>query len=53
MAEEFAVPVPPDGIFLDVDFAALVDRIVLGSTTTAKGRAIETEHVRRARLWRF
>jgi hypothetical protein len=47
MAEEFAVQVPPDGIFVDVDLRALIDRIVLGSTTTAEERAIVAEHVRR------
>jgi hypothetical protein len=30
-AEEFAVSVPPDGIFVEVDLKVLIDRIVLGS----------------------
>jgi hypothetical protein len=50
MAEEFAVQVPSDGIFVDVDLTALIDRIVLGSTTTAEERAIVAEHVRRMGL---
>jgi hypothetical protein len=50
MAEEFAVQVPPDGIFVDVDLTLLVERIVLGSTTTATERAIVAEHVERAGL---
>lgn len=45
MAEEFAVQVPPDGIFVDVDLTVLIDRIVLGSTTTAEERAIVVKHV--------
>lgn len=50
MAEEFAVQVPHDGIFVDVDLTLLVERIVLGSTTTATERAIVAEHVERAGL---
>lgn len=50
MAEEFAVQVPADGIFVDVDLTVLIDRIVLGSTTTAEERAIVTKHVERAGL---
>lgn len=49
-AEEFAVKVPVDGILVDVDFATLVDQIVLGSTTTADQRALVTEHVKKAGL---
>lgn len=50
MAEEFGVPVPLDGIFLEVDLSTLIDRIVLGSTTTEKERALLVEHVTRAGL---
>lgn len=50
MAEEFAVQVPPNGILVEVDLSALIDRIVLGSTTTAEEREIVTEHVSRAGL---
>jgi hypothetical protein len=50
MAEEFAVKVPADGIFVDVDLKCLIDRIILGSTTTPDERAIVTEHVRRVGL---
>lgn len=50
MAEEFAVQIPPDGIFVDVDLTTLVDRIVLGSTITVEERAIVAEHVRRVGL---
>lgn len=50
MAEEFAVSVPMDGISVDVDFATLVDQIVLGSTTTPQERALVTEHVKKAGL---
>jgi hypothetical protein len=47
MAEEFGVQVPPDGIFVDVDISVLIDRIVLGSTTTAEERSIVGDQVRR------
>ncbi len=50
MAEEFGVNVPPDGIFVEVDLTVLVERIVLGSTTTAEERATVTEQVRRVGL---
>jgi len=50
MAEESGVSVPPDGIFVDVDLTVLVDRIILGATTTPEERAIVTEHVRRVGL---
>ena len=50
MAEEFGVPVPSDGIFVDVDLSAFVDRIVLGSTTTAEERATVIEHIRQVGL---
>lgn len=49
-AEEFAVKVPMDGILVDVDFAKLVDKIVLGSTTTPEERALVTEHIQKAGL---
>jgi hypothetical protein len=45
MAEEFAVPVPERGIFVEVDLPTLVERIVLGSTTTEAERIIVAEHV--------
>ena len=38
MAEEFAVRVPEDGISVKVDLDCLVDRIVLGSTTSPEER---------------
>ncbi len=50
MAEEYGVSAPPDGIFVDVDLTVLVERIILGATTTAEERAIVTEHVRRVGL---
>lgn len=50
MAEEFAVQVPPDGIHVDVDLTILIDRIVLGSTTTSEERAVVAAHVERAGL---
>lgn len=50
MAEEFAVQVPPDGIFVDVDLGILIGRIVLGSITTPDERAIVTEHVKKIGL---
>jgi len=50
MAEEFAVSVLADGIFVDVDLGVLVDRIVLGSTTTTEERATVANHVERAGL---
>lgn len=50
MAEEFGVQVPPDGIFVDVDLKILVERIVLGSTTTTEERATVTQCVRRVGL---
>jgi len=50
MAEEFGFHVPLDGIFVDVDLTVLVDRIVLGSTTTPVERATVTEQVRRVGL---
>jgi len=50
MAEEFGVPVPSEGIFVNVDLPTLIDTIVIGSTTTEEERAIVTEHVARAGL---
>lgn len=50
MAEENGVSIHPDGIFVDVDLTVLIDRIILGSTTTPDERAIVTEHVRRVGL---
>lgn len=49
-AEEFGVSVPSDGIFVKVDVPTLIDKIVLGSTTTEHERAIVTKHVARAGL---
>lgn len=50
MAEEFGVQVPEDGIFVDVDLSALIERIVLGSTTTEAERATVGQHVAAAGL---
>ncbi|RYH05919.1 DUF2971 domain-containing protein [Tropicimonas sp. IMCC6043] len=50
MAEEFGVRVPEDGIFVDVDLSILIERIVLGSTTTETERATVAEHVAAAGL---
>lgn len=50
MAEEFGVPVPEDGILVDVDLPVLIDRIVLGSTTTETERATVAQHVAAAGL---
>lgn len=44
-AEEFAVLVPSDGITVEVDLKILIERIVLGSTTTDKEREIISDHV--------
>jgi hypothetical protein len=49
-AEEFAVSVPPDGIFVEVDLKVLIDRIVLGSTTTSDERELISDHVAQAGL---
>ena len=49
-AEEFAVLVPPDGIFVEVDLKVLIDRIVLGSTTTGDERELISDHVTQAGL---
>lgn len=49
-AEEYGVAVPPDGVFVALDLRILVDRIVLGATTTVDDRKIVTQHVVRAGL---
>jgi hypothetical protein len=45
MAEEFGVAVPADGISVDVDLSTLIERIVLGSTTSPEHREIVTRFV--------
>lgn len=50
MAEEFGVRVPEHGILVDVDLPTLIDRIVLGSTTTETERATVAQHVAAAGL---
>lgn len=50
MAEEFGVQVPEHGILVDVDLSVLIERIVLGSTTTETERATVTQHVAAAGL---
>ncbi len=50
MAEENAVQVPADGISVEVDLDVLVERIVMGSTTSREERDLVTRHVERARL---
>ena len=45
MAEEFGVAVPENGILVDVDLSALIERIVLGSTTTDAEQATVAQHV--------
>ncbi|HLP69654.1 MAG TPA: DUF2971 domain-containing protein [Rhizobium sp.] len=50
MAEEFGVRVPEHGIFVDVDLPTLIERIVLGSTTTEAERATVAQHVAAAGL---
>ncbi len=50
MAEENGVAVTAAGIFVETDLGALVDKIVLGSTTTAEERRIVAEHVERVGL---
>jgi hypothetical protein len=50
MAEEFGVRVPEHGIFVEVDLPTLIERIVLGSTTTESERATVAEHVSAAGL---
>ncbi|WP_229743389.1 hypothetical protein, partial [Salipiger profundus] len=44
------VPVPENGILVDVDLSALIERIVLGSTTTEAERATVAQHVASAGL---
>lgn len=50
MAEEFGVQVPEHGVFVDVDLPTLIERIVVGSTTTEPERVTVAECVRAARL---
>lgn len=50
VAEESGVPVPCDGIFVQVDLPTLIDKIVIGSTITEDARAIVVKHVARAGL---
>ncbi len=50
MAEEFGAQVPEDGINVDVDLSVLIERIVLGSTTTEPERATVAEHIAAAGL---
>ncbi|MDX0986463.1 DUF2971 domain-containing protein [Sinorhizobium medicae] len=50
MAEEFGVRVPEHGIFVDVDLPTLIERIVLGSTTTEAERATVAQDVAAAGL---
>lgn len=50
MAEEFGVGVPEHGILVDVDLPTLIERIVLGSTTTEAERATVAKHVAAAGL---
>ncbi|MER9337212.1 DUF2971 domain-containing protein [Mesorhizobium sp. M0293] len=50
MAEEFGVRVPEHGILVDVDLPTLIERIVLGSTTTEAERATVAQHVAAAGL---
>jgi len=49
-AEEFGVPVPDLGIFVQVDVGVLADRILIGSTITAAEQALVKERVMRAGL---
>ncbi|PTM96517.1 hypothetical protein C7449_103536 [Mycoplana dimorpha] len=49
-AEEFGVRAPEHGILVDVDLPTLVERIVLGSTTTEAERATVAQHVAAAGL---
>ena len=50
MAEEFGVPVPERGILVEADLPTMVERIILGSTTTEPERAIVAGHVEAAGL---
>ena len=50
MAEEFGVQVPEHGILVDVDLSVLIERIVLGSTTTEAERAAVAQRVAAAGL---
>ena len=50
VAEEFGVRVPDHGILVDVDLSVLIERIVLGSTTTETERATVAQHVAAAGL---
>ena len=49
-AEEFGVSVPELGIFVDVDFRVLIERIILGSTTTVEERLAVSEQADRVGL---
>ncbi len=49
-AEEFGVQLQDYGIFVEVDLHVLIERIVLGSTTTREERDIIKQHVERAGL---
>ena len=50
MAEEFGVRVPEHGILVDVDLPVLIERIVLGWTTTEFERATVAQYVAAAGL---
>lgn len=50
LAEECGLPVPSNGIFAALDLHTLIDRIVLGATTTLDERKVVTQHVARAGL---
>ena len=50
MAEEFGVQVPERGVFVEVDLPTLVERIVLGSTTSESERITVAEYVGAAGL---
>jgi hypothetical protein len=49
-AEEFAVQVPPEGIFVDVDLDVLVEHVVLGTTMSSEERRRVTEALEAAGL---
>lgn len=50
MAEEYCETVPLEGIFVKVDLKALVQRIIVGSTTTQDELALISKHVAEAGL---
>jgi hypothetical protein len=47
IAEEFGVDVPKDGIYIEADLDVLIERVILGSTTSPEERELVTQQVER------